>query len=91
MFYEIFPAQIKIARKLGVKIAPSTRKNKKLDIYDWNGQYICSIGDIRYKDYNIYIQEKGKEYADNRRRLYHIRHKEREIGSPGFYSKEILW
>lgn len=89
--YEITKYSKEKAKELGVRIAPSTRKNKKLDVFDWNGQYICSIGDIKYKDYPTYIQEKGKEYADNRRRLYHIRHKEKELGSPGFYAKELLW
>jgi hypothetical protein len=51
------------------------------------------IGDIRYKDYDIYLKEKGKEYADNRRRLYKIRHeKYRHIkGTPSYYADRILW
>ena len=58
-----------------------------------NNQYILSIGAKGYKDYPTYLEEKGKDYADNRRRLYKIRHnKDRQVlGSAGYYSDRILW
>jgi len=91
--YEIKPYSYKQAKKLGVKIEPSTNPKKKIDVYDWNKQFICSIGAKGYSDYPTYIVEKGKEYADERRRLYKIRHtKDRtKLGSPGYYSDNILW
>ena len=36
-------------------IIPSTKKNKKIDVYK-NGEYIASIGDVRYNDYPTYIK-----------------------------------
>jgi hypothetical protein len=51
---------------------------------------IASIGAIGYKDYPTFIKEKGKAYADERRRLYHIRHaKDKNLN--GYYAKKILW
>jgi hypothetical protein len=76
------------ARELGVEIYPSKKGNYKLDVYR-NNEYITSIGDIRYKDFILYWKEKGKAYAEERRRLYHIRHKNE--GIRGKLAKEILW
>jgi hypothetical protein len=91
--YDIKPYSYKQAEKLGVKIAPSTQKDKKIDVFDYNNQYILSIGGKGYKDYPTYLLEKGKEFADNRRRLYKIRHnKDRnKEGSAGYYADRILW
>ena len=91
--YEISKYSYDQAKKLGVKIKPSTRKGKKIDVLDWNNQYITSIGDIRYDDYTTYMKTKGKEYAEERRRLYRIRHKKNaeKLGSAAYYSYNILW
>jgi len=81
------------AKLLGVKIKPSTNKNKKIDVFDYHNNFIVSIGAIGYKDYSIYLAEKGKKYADEKRRLYRLRHeKDRKVlGSAGYYSSNILW
>lgn len=91
--YKIDPYAYKQAKKLGVKIEPSNKKFKKIDIFDYNNQYIMSIGDTRYNDYRSYIKEKGKEYADNRRRLYKIRHEKNRhnLGTPSYYADQLLW
>lgn len=91
--YDIKPYSYTQAKRLGVKIKPSTNPKKKIDVYDYNNQYILSIGAKGYKDYPTYISEKGKEYADERRRLYKNRHnKDRNIlGSAGYYADQILW
>jgi hypothetical protein len=91
--YDIKPYSYKQAEKLGVKIAPSTNPKKKIDVFDYNKQFILSIGAKGYKDYPTYLLEKGKEYADERRRLYKIRHnKDRnKEGSAGYYADQILW
>jgi hypothetical protein len=86
--YPIRPLQIQNSRKLGLTIKPSTKKNYKLDVYK-DGDYITSIGHKKYKDYAIYLEEKGKDYADERKRLYHLRH--RNEGIRGELSKLILW
>ncbi len=66
--HEISPASYKIAKQYGLQIQPSTRKNKKIDVYK-HGEYLASIGDSRFKNYHLYLKEQGKSYADNRARL----------------------
>lgn len=81
------------ARELNVIIKQSIMKEKKIDVFDKDGKYITSIGDINYSDYPTYIRTKGKNYANRRRELYRRRHeKDRNIkGSRGWYSDKILW
>ena len=81
------------AKMLNVKIQPSTRKNKKIDVYDNQNNYITSIGDIRYKDYPTYIKENGVQYANKRRALYKKRHEKYRniIGTSSYYADKILW
>ncbi len=74
---------------MNLKIVPSKRKNKKIDVYK-DGDYVTSIGDIRYADYPTYILTKGKAYADKRRNLYYERHKN-DKGIRGDLSKRLLW
>jgi hypothetical protein len=90
--YKITARQSLIALKLGVTIKPSTNKNKKIDVFK-NGVKIASIGATGYKDYSIYLKEKGSMYADERRRLYRIRHQNdrTKIGTAGYYADKILW
>lgn len=87
--YDIKPYTIKKAKELKVKVIPSTNPKKKIDVYKDNKK-IASIGDIFYKDYPTYLRENGKEYADERRRLYHVRHK-KDNGINGYYARELLW
>ena len=79
------------ANKLGVEIKPSTNPKKKIDVYKDNKK-IASIGSILYKDYPTYLIE-DKKLAEERRRLYRIRHK-KDLNKPnsnGFYANKILW
>ena len=62
------------AKLLGVKVKPSKTKGKKIDVFK-NNKKIASIGALGYSDYPTYIENKGKDYADKRRKLYKIRHK----------------
>ena len=87
--YHILPYSYNKAKELGVEIKPSTRKNKKIDIFK-NNNYICSIGQLGYNDYPTYIRDKGVEYANKRRYLYNIRHRNDE-SLAGKYAKKILW
>jgi len=87
--YKILQQHYENAKKLGVEIKPSTLKNKKIDVFK-NYKKIASIGDVRYKDYQYYILQKGLEYAKERRRLYNIRHKN-DSNLNGYYAKLILW
>lgn len=78
---------------LGVKIKVSLKQNKKIDVYDKDDRFLVSIGDVKYSDYPTYIENKGIEYADERRRLYKIRnHKYINIkNTPAYYADQILW
>ena len=79
------------AKKLNVSIYPSTKPNKKIDIYK-DGIYITSIGAMGMSDYPSYIETEGKTYANERRRLYHLRHSKDNIkGTKGWYALNILW
>ena len=91
--YEINPQQRQIATSLGVKIHPSHNYKYKIDILDWNGQYITSCGALKYKDYFLYKKEKGIEYAERRRDAYRKRHYKdlSKEGSRGYYSWKLLW
>ena len=80
------------AKKLGVVVKPSKVKGKKIDVFK-KGKKVASVGAIGYDDYPTYIQKKGKKYADERRRLYKIRHQKNrnKRGTPSFYADKLLW
>lgn len=90
--YEITDYSKKKAKALGVTIKPSTNKKKKIDVFK-NGNKLTSIGAIGYKDYPTYMKEQGKQYADERRRLYKLRHanETQKKDSASFYATNILW
>ena len=73
------------AKTLGVEIKPSTRKNKKLDVFK-QGEKVASIGDKRYSDY----LQHGDE---DRRKRYKARHEphRHKKGSASYYADKILW
>jgi hypothetical protein len=80
------------ADKLGVKVKPSNKPGKKIDVYK-NGKLIVSVGDKNYGDYPTFIKYFGLDYANKRRKLYKARHdKYRNIkGSASFYADQLLW
>jgi len=86
------PAHFKNASKLGVSIKSSKSKNKKLDVFRGD-EKIATIGDSRYNDYRSYIKKEGLEYANERKRLYKIRHnKDKDkTGTASFFADKILW
>lgn len=90
--YQITPRQLANARAIGVEIRPSSSPDKKLDVYR-GGKLVARIGAAGYADFDIYLRTRGREYADERRRLYKIRHAgNRSVkGSPGWYADRILW
>ena len=92
MAYRIKAYTKRQAKKLGVQVKPSKVKGKKIDVFK-NGKKVASVGAIGYNDYPTYMQKKGKKYADERRRLYKIRHnKDRKVrGSAGYYADKLLW
>jgi len=54
---------------------------------------VASIGAYGYPDYPTYMKTEGKEYADEKRRLYQTRHKgeDKKKDTPGYYAWHILW
>jgi hypothetical protein len=84
--------QLQNAMKLKVMIKPSNNEKKKLSVYK-NGYKVADIGDIDYWDYDHYRNAYGTAYANERQRLYKLRHqKYRHIkGSPAYYADQILW
>ena len=91
--YQIQPYTYSQAFKLGVKVAPSKNPSKKIDVLDWHGHFICSIGMNGYGDYPTYLMLKGDEFANKRRKLYKIRNEKNrhKLGTPGYYADNLLW
>lgn len=77
------------AKQAGLEVKPSMNPTKKLDVYK-DRELVASIGDKSYSDYGTYLKEEGKEVANERRRLYHIRHKN-NTGLEGLLAKLLLW
>lgn len=87
--YEIQPYTFRQARKLGVYVKASRRANYKIDVFNKDGDYLFSGGSMGYSDYPTYLKERGKEYADERRRLYKLRHKNETVR--GRLISALLW
>ena len=91
MVYKITLYSYKKAEENDLNIVPSKKKNKKIDVYK-NGEYIASIGDVRYNDYPTYVKNDGMKYADERRKLYSKRHNANSSKySADNLAKLILW
>ena len=91
--YKISEETYEIAKKNNLIIKTSTKGNFKLDVYDINNKYLCSIGDSRYLDYHLYKQLKGEKIANDRRILYHKRHHKDINGTlnRGSLAALLLW
>jgi hypothetical protein len=87
--YEITNYTKQKARELGLIVVPSKNPKKKIDVIKGKDK-IASIGALGMGDYPTYIQTKGKKYADERRRLYNIRHKN-DTGIAGKLARDLLW
>ncbi len=88
--YSILPYTKQQAKKIGVTVKPSTNPDKKLDVFE-DGDKVVSIGATGYSDYPHYLRDKGKTVAEERRRLYHLRHKKGKKGSASYYASVLLW
>ena len=89
MPYKIQPYTLAQADKLGVKVKPSSQAGKKLDVFK-GGEKIASIGASGMGDYPTYLKQQGKAFADERRRLYKIRHAKNK-GVAGQLADKLLW
>lgn len=94
--YAISARSKKIAKENNLTIKPSDDGKHKIDVFGKKGfseahpRFITSIGALGYKDYPTYLNTKTKTYADNRKRLYNIRHKN-DNNIKGKLAKLILW
>ena len=86
------PAHFKNAKALGVEIKSSNTKGKKLDVFKGDDK-VATIGDLKYNDYRSYIKKDGLEYANERKRLYRVRHGSdmNKVGTPSYFANKILW
>ena len=94
--YKITEYTRKKAKLHGVIVKPSENPKKKIDVFDKDGEKLASVGVVGYKDYPTYIQTIGKRGADERRRLYRLRHRNdpmRDNGerTPAFFAWNLLW
>jgi len=87
--YSILPYIQQRAKELNVEVFPSTKLSKKIDVFK-DGIFVTSIGANGMSDYPTYLVTHGKAYADERRRLYKIRHQS-NVGVAGFYASHLLW
>jgi len=80
------------AKKIGVRVAPSSNKTKKLDVYK-NNKKIGSVGANGMNDYPTYIAKRGLKYAVTRRRLYKKRHQKdrHQKWTNGWLADKLLW
>tara|TARA_E500000331_G_scaffold118680_2_gene115896 strand:+ start:352 stop:630 length:279 start_codon:yes stop_codon:yes gene_type:complete len=92
MTYKISTHTKTQAKKLRVQVKPSKVKGKKIDVFK-NGKKVASVGALGYGDYPTFKRTKGKKYADERRRLYKIRHNKNrnKRGTPSYYADKLLW
>ena len=90
--YAITNYTYKKAKRLGLRVKPSSNKTKKIDVYKQDKK-IASVGAYGMNDYPTYIQKRGAKYAKTRRRLYRQRHeKDRHIKwSRGWLADQLLW
>ena len=89
MTYKIKPYTYEKAKEMKLTLKPSTNVNKKIDAFK-DGKKIASIGAIGYLDYPTYILKNGLKYANERKKLYHIRHK-KDNKVNGILAKKLLW
>lgn len=82
--YDLKKAE-KNAAKIGVTVKPSTRKEKKLDVFK-DGKKVASIGAKGYDDYTKHRDKKRKKLYKKRHEKY--RHKK---GTASYYADKILW
>jgi hypothetical protein len=90
----------KQAKKHNLSIFPAENGKHKLEVYDDKGLYLANVGALGYLDYAQYLDmEKAdmipKGTADERRRLYHLRH-QKEKGyntknSRSWLAANLLW
>ena len=80
------------AKKLGVEVRVSSNPQKKIDVFR-EGKKIASVGATGYSDYPTYVKSHGREVAQERRRLYKLRHHQHRniLDSNAYCADKLLW
>ena len=79
------------------EVSESNNKNKKLKVVIYKDAVKIKtfhIGDTRYYDYISYYKNDGPSVANERRRLYLLRHHKEDNNdflTRGYWSVKILW
>lgn len=90
----------KQAKKHNLIIFPAEDRKHKLEVYDDKGLFLENVGALGYNDYAQYLDmEKAglvpKGYADERRRLYYLRHANEKgfntKNTKSWLAKTLLW
>ena len=90
MLYKILPYTLEKARRHGLEVLPSLNKRKKIDVFR-NGKRLASVGAAGYYDYPTFVSKFGKVFADEKRRLYKLRHWRDLRRGNGYYANLLLW
>lgn len=72
MAYQITSRQRANAKRLGVKIKPSTVKGKKVDVFKGDKK-VASIGALSMMDFDRWKAKEGIEKANARRKAFRAR------------------
>jgi hypothetical protein len=78
-----------------IELSKSNRKDKKWKVKVKNKN--IHFGASGYGDYTIWNKEKGKEFADKKKKAYLARHKVNEnwnksgIDTSGFWARWLIW
>ena len=95
--YNITNYTRKQAKKIGVIVKQSRKRDKKIDVYKTTGlkkgKLIASVGANGMNDFPTYIKKRGLKYAKTRRRLYKMRHERdrHEKWTNGWLADKLLW
>ena len=89
--YKILDYSYARANQIGVIIKQSEKAGKKIDVFDLNNDYICSVGALGMSDFPTYIETHGLEYANERRKRFYQRFKNIKTGTKLWYSAILLW
>ena len=92
MSYTITNYTRRQAKRLGVTVKPSTRKGKKIDVFK-DGKKVASVGALGMGDFPTFTKQKGKEFAEKRRKACKSRHQKTrtKVGTPSYYADQLLW
>lgn len=92
MAYQITSRQRVNAKRIGVKIKPSTVKGKKVDVFKGDKK-VASIGALGMKDFDLWKKSEGIEKAKARQKAFKSRFQKQrtKVGTPAYYADQILW